>query len=102
MDEIEKNVRLQLLPSMTGKNHITYDDRSFFALAPRLGGLDLLSNTEFPTNYEYSRTICDPLDNSDPETTETKQILITRNIKTERQNITLSKKLMLWKIAHQK
>ena len=32
MDEIEKNVRHQLLPSITGKNHITDEDRNFFAL----------------------------------------------------------------------
>ena len=30
-DEIEKNVRQQLLPSITGKNHITDEDRSLFA-----------------------------------------------------------------------
>ena len=36
----------------------------------------------------------DPFENSDPETeiAETEQSLINRNIKTERQNITLSKK----------
>ena len=28
MDEIEKNVRQQLLPSITGKNHKTDEDRS--------------------------------------------------------------------------
>ena len=30
MDEIEKNVRQQLLPRITGKNHITDEDRSLF------------------------------------------------------------------------
>ena len=47
MDEIEKNVRQQLLPSITGKNHITDEDRNLFELPLRMGGLDLLSNTEF-------------------------------------------------------
>ena len=57
-----------------------------------MGGLDLLKNTDFSRNYELSQAICDPLENSDPEIAETKQTLINRNIKTERQNITLSKK----------
>ena len=47
MDEIEKNVRQQLLPSVTGKNHISDEDRNLFALPLRMGGLDLCSNTEF-------------------------------------------------------
>ena len=54
--------------------------------------LDFLNNTEFSRNYEWSETICDPFENSDPEIGETEQTLINRNIKTERQNITLSKK----------
>ena len=57
-----------------------------------MGGLDLLSNTDFSRNYEWSQAICDPLENSDPEIAETEQTLINRNIKTERQNITFSKK----------
>ena len=52
MDEIEKNVRHQLLPSVTGKNHITNEDLSFFALPLRMGGLHLLSNTDFSSKYE--------------------------------------------------
>ena len=39
MDEIEKNVRQQLLPSFSGKNHITDEDRSLFALSLRMRGL---------------------------------------------------------------
>ena len=39
MDKIEKNLRQQLLPSVTGENHITDADRSFFALPLRMGGL---------------------------------------------------------------
>ena len=35
-DEIEKNARQQLLPSFTGKNHITVEDRSFFAVPLRM------------------------------------------------------------------
>ena len=31
MDEIEKNVRQQLLSSITGKNHLTDEDPSVFA-----------------------------------------------------------------------
>ena len=47
MDEIEKNVIHQLLPSITGKKkHITDEDRNLAALPPRIGGLDLLSNTD--------------------------------------------------------
>ena len=57
-----------------------------------MGGLDLLKNTDFSRNYEWSQAICDPLENSDPEIAETEQTLINRIIKTERQNITLSKK----------
>ena len=57
-----------------------------------MGGLDLLINTDFSSNYEWSRAIYGPLENSDPERAETEQTLINRNIKTERQNITLSKK----------
>ena len=38
MDEIEKNVRQQLLPSITGKNHITDEDCSLFALLIKMGG----------------------------------------------------------------
>ena len=72
MDEIEKNVRQQLLPSITGINHITDEDRNLFALSLGLGGLD-----------------------SDPEIAETEQTLINRNIKTERPNITLSKKAQI-------
>ena len=44
MDEIEKNVRQQLLLCITGKNHITDEDRRLFALPIRIGVLDLLSN----------------------------------------------------------
>ena len=54
MDEIEKNVRHQLLRSITGENHITDEDRNLFALPLRMGGLDLLSNTDFSRNYEWS------------------------------------------------
>ena len=43
LDENEKNLRKQLLPSITGKNSLTEDDRSLFALPLRMGGLDLLS-----------------------------------------------------------
>ena len=57
-----------------------------------MGGLDLLSNTDFTKNYEWSRAICEPLENSDPEIAGTEQTLINRNIGTEKQNITLSKK----------
>ena len=92
MDEIEKNIREQLLPSVTGKQHITDEDRSLFALPLKMGGLDLLSNREFSRKYEWSRAICDPLENSDPKKAETEQSLINRNMKTERQNITLSEK----------
>ena len=91
MNEIEKNVRKQLLPSITGKNHITDEDRNLFALPLRMGGLDL-NNMDFSRNYERSQAVCDPLENSDPEVAETEQTLINRNIETERQNITLSKK----------
>ena len=92
MDEIEKNVRQQLLVRITGKNHITDEDRNLFALPLKMGGLDLLSSTDFSRKYEWSQAICDPLENSDPELAEREQTLINRNIKTERQNITLSKK----------
>ena len=57
-----------------------------------MGGLDLISNTDFSRNYEWSQDICDPLENSDPGIAGTEQTLINRNTKTERQNITLSKK----------
>ena len=57
-----------------------------------MGGLDLLSNTDFSKNYDWSRAICEPLENSDTEIAETEQTLINRNIKTEKHNITLSKK----------
>ena len=57
-----------------------------------MGGLDLISNTDFSRNYERSQDICDPLENSDPGIAGTEQTLINRNNKTERQNITLSKK----------
>ena len=58
---------------------------------------DLLSNTDFSKNYEWSRAICDPLENSDTEVAETEQTLINRNIKTEKQNITLSKEAKIMK-----
>ena len=90
-DDIEKNVRQQLLPSITGKNHLADEDRNLFALPLRMGGLDLLSNTDFSRNYEWSQVFSDPLENSDPEIAETEQFLINRNIKTERQIITLKK-----------
>ena len=67
-----------------------------------MGELDLLSNTDFSRNYEWSQAICDPLENIDTEIAETEQALINRNIKTERENTTLSKKIKLWKNAHQK
>ena len=92
IDETEKNGRQQLLPSITGKNHITDEDRNLFALPLKMGGLDLLSNTDFSKSYEWSRVICDTLENSDTEIAETEQTLINRNIKTEKQNITPSKK----------
>ena len=92
MDEIGKNLRQQLLPSNTGKNHITDEDRNLFALPLRTGGLEFLINTDFSKNYEWSRAICDPFENSDTEILETEQTLINRTIKTEKQNITLSKK----------
>ena len=92
MDEIEKNIRQQLLPSITGKNHITDEDRKLFALPLIMGGLDLLSNTDFSENYEWSRAICDSLENSDTEIAETEQTPIKRNIKTGKENTTLSKK----------
>ena len=75
MDEIEKNARHQLLLSITGKNHITDEDRNLFALPPRMLGLDLLSNTEFSRKYEWSQAICDPFENSDLEIAETEQTL---------------------------
>ena len=81
MGEIEKNVRQQLLPSNTGKNHITDEDRNLFALPLRMGGLDLLSNTDFSKNNEWSRAICDRLENSDTEIAEREQTRINRNFK---------------------
>ena len=92
MDEFEKNVRQQLLSSITGKNHITDEDHNLFALPIRMGRLNLLSNTDFSRNYEWSQVICVALENSYPEIAETEQTLTSRNIKTERQNITFSKK----------
>ena len=92
MDEIEKKVRHQLLPSITSKNHITDEDRNLFALTLRMGGLDLLSNTDFSRNYEWSQAFCGPLENIDLEIAEKEQALININIKTERENITISKK----------
>ena len=92
MDEIEKNVKQQLLHSITGKNYISDEDHSLFALSLRMGGLDLLNNTNFSINYEWSRAISDPLENSDPRKIETEQNLINRNLKKKRRNIALSKK----------
>ena len=86
LDEIEKNLRQQLIPSITDK------DRNLFALPLRMGGLGLLSNTDFSKNYEWSRAICDLLENSDTKIAETEQTLINRNIKTEKQKFTLTKK----------
>ena len=83
MDEIEKNVRQPLLPSITGKNHITDEDRNLFALPLRMGGLDLLSNTDFSRNYEWSQAVCDPLENNDLVKAEMEQTLINRYIKTD-------------------
>ena len=51
-DENKKNVRQQLLPSITGKSRITDEDRSLFALPLRMGGLDFLSIADFSRNYE--------------------------------------------------
>ena len=34
------------------------------------------SNTDFYKNYEWSRAICDPLENMDTEIAETEQTLI--------------------------
>ena len=82
MEEFEKNVRQQHLISITGKKHITDEDRNLFALPLGMGRLDLLSNTDFSKNYEWSLAICDPLENSDTEIAETEQTLIKRNIKT--------------------
>ena len=64
----------------------------FFCTTEKIGGLDLLSNTEFSRNNEWSR-----LENSVPEIAETEQTLIKRNDKTENQNITLSKKAKIMK-----
>ena len=55
MDEIEKNVRQQLILRITRKKHITNEDRNLFVLPLRMGGLDLLSNTDFSRNYEWSQ-----------------------------------------------
>ena len=52
LDEIEKNVRQQLLSTITGKNHIPDEDRNLFALQLKMRGLELLSNTDFSRNYE--------------------------------------------------
>ena len=101
-DKIEQNVRQQLVSGITGKNHITEEDRNLLALPLRMGGLDLLSYTDFSRNYEWPQVICNPLVNSDPEIAEMEQTLVNRNIKTKRQNITLQKRLKLWKIARQK
>ena len=46
-DEIEKNKRHQLLPGITGKNHITDEDRNLFALPLKMRNLEPLSNTDF-------------------------------------------------------
>ena len=83
MDEIEKNLRQPLLPSITGKNHITDEDRNLFALPLGMGGLDLFSNTDFSRNYEWSQAVCDPLENSDLVIAEMEQTLINRYIKTD-------------------
>ena len=56
----------------------------------RVGRLELLSNTDFFRKYEWSQAICDPLENTDPEIAETEQTLKNRNIKTERQTITIT------------
>ena len=99
VDKIEKNERHQLFPCITGKNQLTDEDRILFALPIRMGELDLLSNTDFFRNYEWSQADFDPIENSDPEIAETEQTLINRNITTETEKITLSKMLKLWKNA---
>ena len=53
--KLKKIVRQQLLPSIISQNHITDEDRSHFALTLRMGGLDLLSNTDFSRGYEWLR-----------------------------------------------
>ena len=65
--KLRKKVGQQLLSSITGKNHITHEDRSLFAPPLRMGGLDLFSNTDFSRNHEWSQAISDPLENNDPE-----------------------------------
>ena len=52
MDEIEKNVRQQVLPSINGKNIITDENRNLFALPLRMRVIDLLSNTDLYRSYE--------------------------------------------------
>ena len=85
MDDIEKNVRRQLLPRISGKNNITDENHNFFALPLKMRVLDVFSNTDFSRSNEWSQAICDLLENSDQELAETEQTLINRNIKTERQ-----------------
>ena len=67
-----------------------------------MGGLYFLSKMEFSSTFEWSRAISDPLENREPEVVKTKQYMIIRNIKFEKQNIALSKNLNLLKFAHQK
>ena len=66
MNEIEKNVKQQLIHSFTGKNHKPTNIAAF-ALPLKMGGLNLFSNTKFSRIYEWSRAIRDPLENTDPK-----------------------------------
>ena len=53
MDEIETNIRQQLLPSITGKDNKTDKNLIFSALPVIMGGLDLLINIDFPVFMNY-------------------------------------------------
>ena len=92
MDETKKNLRQQLLPSIIGKNHKTDEGRSVFGQPLRMEELELLSNTVFSRNYQWSQSIFYLLENSYPEPAESEQFLINRNFKTEKQSISLSQK----------
>ena len=85
MNEIEKNVKLQLNPSITGKNHKTDEYRSLFALPLKMERLNLFSETEFSRSYEWSRANRDPLENTDLKMADTEQTLINKK-HTELQN----------------
>ena len=91
LQEPEKHIKENLIPSLTGKNTVTTTDRILFSLPVRNGGLNISLPEDNINNLRWSKSLGDCLSNADPMTAENSQHRIKRVIREEKKKMLTEK-----------